>query len=392
MSKAWPIVPLGEILTERKEVPSADDLENGNIRIVAKIGFNDGKIILREDCQTKTDMILIHPGDLVVPGINAAKGAIAIYGSKNTEPIAATIHYSSYIPNLEKVDIKFLWWFLRSNTFREILYENLHEGIKTELKAKRLLPIAVPLPSFSEQRRIVVRIEELTAKIEEARMLRQKSLEEVESLLPSTLELLYGKEVIKKWPQKKLIKDKLATVIAGQHIMAGEYNSSGNGVPYLTGPADFGLNVPEVKRWTLVPKSMALPGDVLLTVKGAGVGKINYAPNFEVAIGRQLMAIRPDLNNLLSQYVYFFLDYKFKHFQSISTATTVPGFKKTDVEDLNVPVPPLPEQHRIVAYLDNLQAKVDALKHLQAETEAEIDALMPSILDKAFKGKLRMDL
>jgi type I restriction enzyme S subunit len=50
--------------------------------------------------------------------------------------------------------------------------------------------------------------------------------------------------------------------------------------------------------------------------------------------------------------------------------------------------PPLPEQHRIVTYLDALQAKVDTLKQLQAETQAELDSLLPSILDKAFKGEL----
>ena len=44
-------------------------------------------------------------------------------------------------------------------------------------------------------------------------------------------------------------------------------------------------------------------------------------------------------------------------------------------------------QCRIVAELDTLQAEVDALKALQAETGAELDALLPSILDKAFKGE-----
>ena len=43
---------------------------------------------------------------------------------------------------------------------------------------------------------------------------------------------------------------------------------------------------------------------------------------------------------------------------------------------------------RIVTYLDGLQAKVDALKKLRAETAAELNALMPSILDKVFKGEL----
>jgi hypothetical protein len=46
---------------------------------------------------------------------------------------------------------------------------------------------------------------------------------------------------------------------------------------------------------------------------------------------------------------------------------------------------PLPEQRRIVAYLDELQAKVDSLKTLQTQSAAELDALLPSILDKAFK-------
>jgi type I restriction enzyme S subunit len=53
-----------------------------------------------------------------------------------------------------------------------------------------------------------------------------------------------------------------------------------------------------------------------------------------------------------------------------------------------IPVPPISEQRRIVVYLDDLQAKVDALKKLQTETAAELDAMLPSILDKAFKGEL----
>jgi type I restriction enzyme S subunit len=51
-------------------------------------------------------------------------------------------------------------------------------------------------------------------------------------------------------------------------------------------------------------------------------------------------------------------------------------------------IPNLLEQRRIIAYLDYIQAKVDALKLLQAETAAELDALLPSVLDQAFKGEL----
>lgn len=51
-------------------------------------------------------------------------------------------------------------------------------------------------------------------------------------------------------------------------------------------------------------------------------------------------------------------------------------------------MPPLPDQHRIVAELDALQAEVDARKRHQAETAAELDAFLPAILHRAFKGAL----
>ena len=165
MSNSWPMVPLGEILTERQEVPPADGLAKGEIRILAKIAFDDGKIQLRTGTETRTGMILVRPGDLVVSGINAAKGAIAIYEDGNSEPIAATIHYGAYIPNRERAEVRYLWWLLRSGTFRDLLFEFVPGGIKTELKARRFLPIPIPLPPLPEQRRIVARIGELAPKI-----------------------------------------------------------------------------------------------------------------------------------------------------------------------------------------------------------------------------------
>jgi len=63
-------------------------------------------------------------------------------------------------------------------------------------------------------------------------------------------------------------------------------------------------------------------------------------------------------------------------------------FTQKILNKLEIPTPPLEEQRRIVAYLNNLQEKVDKLRNLQEQTAIKLDALLPSILDKAFKGEL----
>jgi type I restriction enzyme S subunit len=71
-----------------------------------------------------------------------------------------------------------------------------------------------------------------------------------------------------------------------------------------------------------------------------------------------------------------------------TTGSAQPTVPLRAIRELPIPVPSLAEQLRIVDELDALQAEVDKLKHLQAETAAELDALLPSILDRAFRGEL----
>jgi type I restriction enzyme S subunit len=53
-----------------------------------------------------------------------------------------------------------------------------------------------------------------------------------------------------------------------------------------------------------------------------------------------------------------------------------------------LPIPPLREQRRILVELEEYRTQVDALKSLQSKSAAELKALMPSVLDKAFRGEL----
>ncbi len=49
-----------------------------------------------------------------------------------------------------------------------------------------------------------------------------------------------------------------------------------------------------------------------------------------------------------------------------------------------MPVPPLEKQ----IWFDRLQAKLNLVSQIQSETSSELNALLPSILDRAFKGEL----
>jgi len=187
MNSGWPWTSLGEVLLERNETPIQEDVLAGQIRIVAKISFSTGTIDLRSSVETKTPMILVHPGDLLVSGINAAKGAIALYGEENKLPIAATIHYGCYQIFKAKAEPRFLWWLLRSEFFREILSRSVPGGIKTELKSKRLLPVQIPLPPLQEQRRILAWLDRVSLKIKQANTISRQTLEEVRALMPSAL-------------------------------------------------------------------------------------------------------------------------------------------------------------------------------------------------------------
>jgi type I restriction enzyme S subunit len=154
-------------------------------------------------------------------------------------------------------------------------------------------------------------------------------------------------------------------LVSGQHLKPSEYNENGQGIPYLTGPAEFGDVSPVPTRWTHYRKALAVSGDVLLTVKGSGVGKTNIADHPEIAISRQLMAIRGLLGS--QPYIHLYLKAMADKFQARKIGIAIPGIGRDDVNEAPFPCPPLAEQKRIVAKVDHLMALCDALETRQKE-------------------------
>jgi type I restriction enzyme, S subunit len=391
---SWQSRPLSDLLTERDETPSVEELASGAIRIIAKIGFNDGKIQVRPNANTRTGMILVRPGDLVVSGINAAKGAIAMYDEQNQQLLAATIHYASYIPNHDRVDIRFLWWLLRSQVFREILNTNLPGGIKTELKSKRLLPVEVPLPPLFEQRRIVSRIDELSARIKGSKGLRQKASVETEALITAALRRSFNPR--DGWRQVSL-QAVSETIIDNLHSNPLYADS---GVPCVRSP-DVGwgeiylgraltTSDDEYKRRTV--RGEPRPDDIVLVREGGGTGKAALVTEGQrFSLGQRVMMIRPNKAMILPKFFLYQLMSPHilqDQIPELTKGSASPHLNIGALKKFSFLLPPLERQTKIVAYLDELKRRTSHLQRLQSETAAELDALMPSILSKAFRGEL----
>ena len=393
--KDWPKVRLGKVLTERRETPLPDDLDSGRVQIVEKISFGTGQIQLRSSGSTKTGMILVRPGDLLLSGINAAKGAIAIYDESASEDIAATIHYGAYIPNREDVDVRFLWWMLRSRFFQELLFEHVPGGIKTELKAKRLLPIPVPLPPLSEQRRIVMRIEELTAQLQEARTVQQEEAILIKNAMESFIDSMMNRH-----PLRRQLKDVLSmNPRSGPSFVT---NPEWNGTPVLmpSSVTGFGVDISKIERGIgnekISSKDRLVAGDIIIARgnKRDQVGNAGIVPSEAEGWVCANLLMRMKLNESLvdSRFFIYWLrspgmrEYVYKHMTG-----TNPNIQKINQQTIfGFPFPEkisITEQKCIVAKLDALQTEVNKLKTLQAETAAEIDTLLPAILDRAFKGE-----
>jgi type I restriction enzyme S subunit len=152
---SWQSTKLSEFLSERDGRIKYETANQLGLQRIKKIDFS-GNIHLSQETDSKTDMIRVKSGDLVISGINAAKGAIAVH--EEEDDVLATIHYSAYEFNSDKISVDFLKWFFKSPEFTDLLREQIPGGIKTELKPKHILPLEIKLPKLSEQISIAERL------------------------------------------------------------------------------------------------------------------------------------------------------------------------------------------------------------------------------------------
>lgn len=150
-------------------------------------------------------------------------------------------------------------------------------------------------------------------------------------------------------------------LISGQHLKPDEYEEECHGemLPYITGPAEFGLISPTYSKYTNEKMAIAAKGDILITCKGAGLGKLNVADT-NIAISRQLMAI--NVIRMNSEYLKIILDSMYGYFQSKGVGIAIPGISREDVMEPLIMLPPFEEQKRIMENLYKLNFLIEDIK------------------------------
>ena len=172
----------------------------------------------------------------------------------------------------------------------------------------------------------------------------------------------------------------LIHLVSGQHLQPHEYTeNSWDGLPYITGPSDFADEGLRISRFALVRKAVAKKGQLLLTVKGSGVGKATTCNLPEVAISRQLMALMAiGWDDRFLILIANRLAVQLRN----AARSLIPGISREDVEEFAFPLPPLAEQQRIVAKVDELMALCDQLEAARQEREQGRERLMAATLQR----------
>lgn len=399
MKNNWPRVPLGNVLRKSERwirIQSNETYKLVTVRLWGKGVALRGQVAGVEIAAS--EMLQVRPNQFILSRIDARNGAFGLIPDSLDGAIVSNdfpvfdIEATCLLP-------AFIGWMSKTKDFVDFC-KAASEGTtnRVRLKEDRFLGTAIPLPPLEEQRRIVAKIDELAAKIEEANHVRRQARQEAEALPDSMLT-----EILRKASSERSWE-------LGPIPMFAEVNPSRTGQVNLSmdDPVSFvpmkavddvtGTIVrPETRPFAEAAKGYTWfkEGDVIFAriTPCMQNGKAAIARNLVNGIGfgsTEFHVMRPG-PKLLAEWLYALVRHKSfrddaaRQFKGTAGQQRVP---QSFLDQKVIPVPPLLEQRQIIAELNSLKGKVEDLKNAQARTAGELDSLKPSILDKAYKGEL----
>lgn len=374
---------LGEILTKSDEwieLKPEGTYRQVTVRLWGKGVKPRGEINGSEIAASKQRVV--HARQFIASRIDARNGAFGLIPD-SLEGAIVTSDFPVFSLNEARILPEYLHWLSKTKTFVE-LCKAASEGTtnRVRLKEDRFLTLEIALPSLVEQQRIAARIEQLSTQIEEARRLKEEITKDEQMLLRAAF------AGVVKDAQYKLMREVAPLVRRPMEIdPEAEY-------PEL-GIRSFGkgtFHKPAVSGFEFGTKRLYCiePGDLVFMNVFAWEGAVAVAkPEDAGRLGsHRFITCMAKTDIVTADFLcfYFLTEEGLEKLRDASPggAGRNRTLGLTALGNIEVPVPPMEKQ----IWFDGLVEQVAALARLQSEAAAELDALLPSILDRVFKDQL----
>lgn len=307
---------------------------------------------------------------------------------------------------IPKINSLCLYYYLCTENFVQNLLSMASATTIAIVNKSKMESCAFPLPPLSEQQRIVERIEELFAKLDEAKERLQEVADSFAVRKAAILHKAFTGELTKQWRRENGVSDEsweekkgedfFEYVTSGSRGWAKYYSDKGSifvrmgNLNHGTIELDFSdIQYVELPDQVEGQRSKLQKNDILISIT-ADVGMIGLVREDMDAYINQHVALARPKNDLYAEFLawYFVSDVGLQQMQNKQRGATKIGLGLQDIRSIILKIPTLPEQHEIVRLIDDLLARERAAQQAAEQALASIDLMKKSILARAFRGEL----
>lgn len=304
---------------------------------------------------------------------------------------------------IPKINSLCLYYYLCTENFVQDLLSMASATTIAIVNKSKMESCAFPLPPLSEQQRIVERIEELLAKLDEAKERLQEVADSFAVRKAAILHNAFTGELTKQWRRENGVSDESWEESNFGKFTVSQYGYTEKAHWEKVGPKF--LRITDIQDnkvdWDEVPwcpideagmKQYAVQiGDIMIARTGATTGKSYLiCDDVEAVFASFLIRLKVVDKNLDYNYLYGYMqseDY-WRQITDFSSGIAQPGVNANKLKQIKFKCPSLPEQHEIVRLIDDLLARERAAQQAAEQALASIDLMKKSILALAFRGEL----
>jgi type I restriction enzyme S subunit len=403
----WRLVQIGDVVaTVQAGFASGARDENGAIQLRMNNVNTTGHIDWKEFIRVPTDTALLarytlEPGDVVFNNTNSTElvGKSALFLG-HTEPVVYSNHFTRMRVQSDSCDPLFFCFWL-NHLWQKQIFRNICDRWigQSAVKFDKLSALPIFLPTLLEQQRIAQLLKTKLAAVERARQASAARLDAARALPAAYLREVFESEDAINWPISTL--GDLAQVIGGMqktpHRAPNKHSR-----PYLTvrNVQRGYLDLTAVERFEVTPREVEryrLEDEDLLIVEGNGsrdhIGRnaLFIADGQEWVHQNHVIRVRLDRDLCSPQFVSAYLNSDGGKQQMLEKAETTSGLYTLStgkVNNLLVPLPPLPEQKRLATLLAVRRKSTETAEELINKQYTGIATLSGAILRQAFSGAL----